>query len=330
MEIYLNRLKDECEGMAFKDVTKDCVENLSLENVRALIKKAISIHGEIIVLSGYEPLIHPNFSEIWEELEQISFYTQTKVILITNGALLNRYLEKFEISNILIRLLIQIETIDRIGNDNYEKLLLTLKGLNPKVRNITWMKIILYEGIDNFEYFWTLFKEIETKITPIGDLTDSSSRIQVTIDSTRRPPEDKERFYSTMTPIFRKFINEVYDRHQKIALRCNVIPLCFLDYSDFILMAKITVNINQYSSCCEPQIGFGEKCQYTNCFLKYLRNKINCVEFNYNEQEIYYTDTFYSTMDENYNMERCKNCDSRRKRLCFGGCLKYSPYLLKH
>ena len=64
MEIYLNRLKDECEGMAFKDVTKDCVENLLLEDVRALIKKAISIHGEIIVLSGYEPLIHPNFSEI--------------------------------------------------------------------------------------------------------------------------------------------------------------------------------------------------------------------------------------------------------------------------
>lgn len=324
MELILNTLKAGCDEICFKDIKPENLENMEVKEIDALIGLACKDHEQTIVLSGYEPMIHPDFKRIVEKLKKLSMFNPFKVLILTNGTHLIDFAEELNELDCLIKIIIQVEPISRIGENSYSNIELFLSAMSEKMREIIWFKMILFLKETNYEYFWHLTDYIDcSRKKDLGESHDDISKIQLTIDSKRIGFDSKDEFYKAIKPQYVKFLQEAYLKRLRIALRCNIVPLCYLEVGEIALLSRVGINIGEYITCCQPLICFGKGCSYTSCFHKLFNQEKNIFTYNKKEVEEWILGSFNRAVELNY-MEKCEGCLAKKNSICFAGCLKNS------
>lgn len=135
--VYHLCLTNECQCSCFycsQHVKEGCGEYLPADHAVELAGKAAELGYDTIELTGGEPLLHPEFTKIIEEIS--SRFPAVSMILSTNGILLERYLSQIKDSNVR-----QVRIhVDTMLAENYKKITGKSEQLN-KILGGLWKAI---------------------------------------------------------------------------------------------------------------------------------------------------------------------------------------------
>lgn len=135
--VYHLCLTNECQCGCFycsQHVKEGCGEYLFADHAVEFAKKAAELGYDTIELTGGEPLLHPEFTKIIEEIS--SRCPAVSMTLSTNGILLEQYLPKIKDSNVRI---VRIH-VDTMLAENYKKITGRSEQLN-KILGGLWKAV---------------------------------------------------------------------------------------------------------------------------------------------------------------------------------------------
>lgn len=138
-----NRCNIECQHCLFSSSVHE-KDTLSLEVMKKHIKEAYELGCRLFVLSGGEPFVRADINEL---LAFIFALEKTKVVILTNGMLLEKKLEKTNFDKTRLSLQISLDGLPKEhdavrGEGSFEKLEQNLVWL--KKRGLSFFYLYLY------------------------------------------------------------------------------------------------------------------------------------------------------------------------------------------
>lgn len=299
---------------------------ISLENFISAMNFITQDKTErMIGLIGGEPTTHSNFAKILKlviENEDINIAT-----LYTNAIDIKKYAN--EISHPKYRILVNCNSPDDIGQDNFNKMCESLDELIlfRYMRERVTLGINMYKP--NFEYKYIIallkkygFKRVRTSITVPN--TNNNKNI------------DAHKYFQSIKEYVKQFYFELLESGIVPYYDCNKIPTCLLSENDYNSFEKfISENRSIYANLrhsdisssivrCAPVIDILQDLKAVRCFGLSKYTKIDIGLFSgIEELKNYYKNTIDDFAFNTAYSSKCVNCHNRTTEKCMGGCLAF-------
>ena len=322
--IITNNCNLSCPYCFASSITSQQIQNIDINQFEDILQWCLNnnYNEAHIGLIGGEPTLHPQFKEILLKLQEYHNDPNLHLssILFTNGLNLLPFLDYIPDN---MSILINVNDLD---SNNQNKLLKTLDTLYEK----QWLqdqhivklfalqpKVVLgcnlYKDKTDYSFFWKIIDKYPE--------INKALRLSIVAPTTEYDKNHKEEYYSTMLPIFIKFIEESKKRYFKIFNDCNQIPICYLENNKELLNNLQECFINK-PHICAPVIDINQDFQATSCFG--ISDFIDCNHFkNINELSEYfkYKCIAKKMLEKN---DKCQNCEKFKFLKCQGGCFAFN------
>lgn len=266
-----------------------------------------STFGRIGIIGG-EPTIHPQFGDILTKTKEFAAQQKANVTVFSNGILLGDYAKLF-LDNATV--LINVNHPDIVGNENWNKIKLSIKRLKAVgALEHTSIGINLYPDMIDYNYIIELAKEFKFK----------SVRCSYVAPTCDYSGVDKDDYYNTAKETFLDFAKLAKDNHVEIRLDCNNVPVCYYTSEE---LALINENVTGWKYTCRPVVDIMPDMKGTACFGAY--ELVDLTQFeNLQEAENYFLlAKMYAKQLKNVS-NKCKNCAKFNNLSCQGGCLAFA------
>ena len=289
---------------------------ISKENFVKAIKFLKKTPGEKIGLLGGEPLLHPEFAELCNILNEDRDIRD--VVVFTNGILLDKYFDCF--MSMKYAFLINCNERAFYAPKIWERL---RKNIEEIVHRVTPDNVLL--GLNIYKTNMDIDALLELSAT----LAIKKLRISLVIPNSVNAATQRSQFDELKPELFR-----VYERCVKIGVipqfDCNQIPLCFYSKEDIAFIKTLfgsslnSTNILQVERACRPVIDIYPDLTACRCFgATDIRLKLS----NYrNARDL--KNAFISLIDKNFYgricRAECANCYLNQTLNCMGGCFSYN------
>ena len=301
-----------CFASEFVNVEK---KNISLDNfIKAtnfiLTEKEKRYAGRIGIIGG-EPLLHPDFDTF------IKYLTENEavkmIVVFTNGVLIKKHLDS--ILNDKVALLINVNSVDNVGLDNYKD---TEESINLLVNKYRKKRVTLGLNIyDNIDY--SFFIDMAEKYNQ--DLV----RLSVVVPTYGKEKRGFDQFLKLKDTIL-KITKKLLVKDVSFKFDCNLPIHCMWDDAELDDLKKMGLSggrekIPWKYSCCTPVIDILPDLKAVRCFGLSDKSKVDISDFStIGDLRSYYIEKLDSILSRFPIREKCKTCDLFPK-MCFGGCL---------
>ena len=314
-----------CPYCFANDVISKNKDFISLEQFDHILDFIINSKEDHVGLIGGEPLLHPQFSEICEHVINKAG-DRFLAVVYTNGILLDKYLKI--LSNDHFRMLININSPEDEGEENYKKLIANLDEVFLSYfmdKKIT-LGINLYKKDQDLSFFYDLLDRYQGHVRGI--------RTSISI------PQDKSKgafaLFDEMIPLAKSLLKELNKRHIGAIFDCNKIPMCLIDEELAKLMFESEGLINNKPylsgdgcSSCSPVIDIDQRGNAIRCFAFSELEKVNIDDYESTEQIASYFKYKFDRELRNHPLEECKDCQEFKCQLCSGGCMSFRQDIFK-
>lgn len=264
-----------------------------------------------ISLIGGEPLLHPQFSEIYDivttfiEDNSIGEY----ISIFTNGINLIDYKDIIENAYIIVN--VNKPTV--VGIDNYNKMkqgIIELQEYNQIILGIN-----LYQNMEDYNYIFTLAKELN-----IDEI-----RCSYIVPSNQNELQNKFNYYDQGKELFLNFCNTAINNEIQLNIDCNHIPKCRFTEEELNI---VTEACGVSMDWCYPAIDIMPDMTVSSCFG--FMNPVNLNDFkDLEEIENYFMNNFTTPKIES-RTNCANNCPLEiygttwDHDKCQGGCLGFN------
>lgn len=292
---------------------------MSFEDFKKAVGFIVSSGESRVGVIGGEPLIHPEFDTFLSYL--ISNTSVTKIIVFTNGLLIDRFWEILKHPK--VELLINCNSPSQIGNKAYTKLVTNLELLNTiKSHDSFSLGLNIYDDCNDYSFIFFLLKKLSLK----------DIRISLTVPDFSKVSTDAYTYYRNHKEKVLRIIQDFLSNDIVPYYDCNTLPLCIWtnDERDYIVsqsrIHKNTFsNISSETFVCNPVIDILPDLNAIRCFGMSETSKVNINSFN-NIMDLY---EYYKTSIDNATIEHpnisnnCYQCIYYVSHNCMGGCLGF-------
>lgn len=308
-----------CFANEFVNKQKDV---MSFENFKRCLEFLSYNPRERIGIIGGEPTMHPGLSKMLAAIIDSPFQS---ACLFTNGILVDKFIN--ELRNSRFQVLINLNSPDRIGSNNYDKILSNMDEMINRqyMREQVGIGINLYAPDMDYEYILDVLKKYRL----------SKVRVSVSI-----PNMDEGRevypleYFHQMQGIVSRFVDDVLNIGVAPNFDCNYLPKCLMAETDFIkyekyddILGRSNIHMNPI---CTPSIDILPDLKVVRCFGLSGLYKVNLFDFR-NTEEL--KRHFLAEVDAlAYHIkpdDKCKDCQEYRSGLCSCGCYAYRMSKLK-
>jgi sulfatase maturation enzyme AslB (radical SAM superfamily) len=305
-----------CFANEFVNKTKT---NMSFEDFKKAVGFIISYGESRVGLIGGEPLIHPEFETFLSYL--ISNTSVTKVIVFTNGLLIDRFLDALKHPK--VELLINCNSPSQIGNNAYNKLVTNVELLNNiKSHDSFSLGLNIYDDCNDYSFIFLLLKKFSLK----------EVRISLTVPDFSKISTDAYTYYKNHKDKVLRLIQVFLSNNIVPYYDCNTLPLCiWTDEEREYLVSQSDIHKNTFSNIsyetfvCNPVIDILPDLNAIRCFGMSETSKVKINSFN-NIMDLYeyYKNNIDNATKEYPNISnRCSHCIHYVSHNCMGGCLGF-------
>lgn len=308
----------KCPYCFANDVIQKNKDFISLEQFDHILDFIYNSKENRVGLIGGEPLLHPKFKEICEHIIKKT-PNDFLAVVYTNGTLLDKYLEI--LSNVHFRMLINVNSPEDQGTENYQKLLANL----DKVFNSYYMDykitlgVNLYKKDQDLQFFYDIIDRYPGHIRAIR------TSLSIPMDKTK----GAFHLFDEMLPLAKSLLKEMVKRGIGVLFDCNQIPLCLIDEE----MAKLMFESEKISgkpyvtgnccSACTPVIDIDQRGYAIRCFAFSEYEKVHIDDFETTGEIVAYYRHQIDRILRNNPLDKCKDCHEFKCDQCTGGCLSF-------
>lgn len=147
--------------------------DLTSEKVEKILREFEEMQGLRVLITGGEPLLHPEFDKINDILPEFAL----RKVLFTNGVLLDdKWLEKLNVNEIQMSLDGMKEGHESLrGKDTYEKTLFTIKKAISKGFDVSVATVIHRKNLNEFAELEELLKNLKIRDWTVDTLALSGN-----------------------------------------------------------------------------------------------------------------------------------------------------------
>lgn len=281
-----------------------------LNNILNYFKKAPEKVHHISIMGG-EPLLHPQFEDIYLIVKQFckDYSIKNSPSIFTNGINLSQFRDTIKNSKIILN----INNPNIIGENNWNQIkqgILELKGDNELTLGIN-----LYNGMPNYNYFFEL--AVETKLLEI--------RCSITAPYGEKKEQNRFEYADEHKQLFLNFIQDAKKYKIQPRVDCNYIPKCRFTEEELNILEEAKIISMDW---CYPAIDILPDMTCYSCFG--FQNPVNLLDFENLEQVEQYLLNNYS-IPKVESREYCvNNCpleiysNTWESTKCQGGCLGFN------
>jgi len=275
----------------------------------------VSVDGNVGLIGG-EPLLHPDFDRIIEQIKNDERFSY--VTVFTNGILADRYMS--QLCSNKVKILINVNSVSDIGKCNFGKIEKNIEILlnNGMRQNIT-LGINLYKKEQDFSDFLSLVKKFNFDRVRFS--------VSIPQDRTINPIE----YFNEMKATLLSFLKELRDLRVAPCPDCNVIPSCVYSKEERAFLKTLpyysqldTELLLGEKSVCSPIIDIYPDYLASRCFGCYDNLKIDIRKFkNINDLRNYFFMWIDSKRVHIPVRTSCTNCYKFNTFACYGSCLGF-------
>lgn len=286
------------------------------ENFKKILDWMVVNDDKLLCVLGGEPTLNPKFGDY---LDLICQYTTTfgwKFLLLTNGVLLEKYLNKLPDGTLL---LINVNSEKTLGKFQYELMKKSLSELRRRVGPFPEGIVLgcnLHAEEDNYDFFW----EIVDKVEP------NTVRVSVASPQNNDYLYDRDSYFKVMKKRFMDFIDESIKRKKNVNLDCSLIPLCYFDAKELYKISLVAPDkLNKLCGCDGATFQVIPDMSVCCCFGDddFEHSKI---PMDFDKSYDYYYNYFEEIRDKRVPttyIEKCRDCDFRKNKMCYAGCFGF-------
>jgi radical SAM protein with 4Fe4S-binding SPASM domain len=259
---------------------------------------------------GGEPTLHPKFKEIIIRALDEGFF----VDVLSNATWPNKLNTFFEqIAPGKIRFLLNVDHPKTYSANQWQHINNNLKALSG--RPAVSLSFNLFSTNPSGQYVLDLAKKYR-----LSTIRLCFSLPVLGTDNASMPLVD----YFKMPGYIMDFLHLAEAQNTAMHLD-NAVPLCIFEYAQMgELLLKGVLDLNR-NNRCRPIIDIGPDLSVWPCFCLSSFDNRQLEEFdNLSELEVYYSRKLAHYQDKVFPMERCYDCDLRKKWNCQGGCTVFS------
>lgn len=294
--------------------------NISLENFEKAVNFITSSGPSHIGLIGGEPLVHPLFDSFVNLL--IKSDDITKVIVFTNGLLIDRHLNTLKHPK--VELLINCNSPSQIGEILYSRLEANLDSLFAlKPHDSFNLGLNIYDSCDDYAFINNLLRKHHQKEVRISLTVPDFSK--VSIDAITYYKKNKQKVFKIIKDFLSIGVIPYYD--------CNILPKCIWSKEEYSYIVQhlhkhenIYTTIALESFVCKPVIDILPDLKAIRCFGLSESTKVDIRNFNsLVDLRQYYTKNIDNVIiRKNSNISNdCQKCAKYQSHTCMGGCLGF-------
>jgi len=311
----------------FAEEFTECGDNkiMDLNTFRTALEFVARTQDYVGIIGG-EPTLHPQFSEILDEV--IKNENIKRFLVFTNGTNLYRYIDRLanSKSGVLVNYNAPYEIIRQHGEEAGKKLFEKTRENVIKIRKLMGERISVGVNIFDDNTDWSHVVDI-LKATGIEDL-----RVSTVAPNAHNRDNFNLTYYDTYIKSLISLLDQVKDCVRKIVFDCSSPPACVLNKykQELDNLNKYYENkgskLNLYScSSCKPVIDITPDLEIVRCFSMSRYKKINLSDF---ENVLQISEYFEKEIDGIcYNVKTnflCENCEFSKKKMCNGGCMSFA------
>lgn len=267
-----------------------------------------------IGLIGGEPLCHPKFDKILDVI--IKDVRVEKIIIYTNGILIDRYIKKLK--NEKIYLLINCNDLSNDVNLN-KKFLNSLDIAFHNLQGHLNLGSNFYKIDYNYNYILELVEKYNCK----------KLRVSISVPNDEDYNYTPLKYFKDIKPNIFKFFKELKKRDTVPYFDCNMFPPCLVsvkemnEFNEFGIFNPFSI-IKNHETVCKPVIDIRPDMSVVRCFGLSKYTKTNIKDFaSIKDLRNYYLRTFDAFAVNCYSDELCKSCYKHKTIKCSGGCMIY-------
>ena len=308
---------------ANKFVNNKCYEdenNITLENFEKALN-FISSQSAVGIIGG-EPTLHPKFRELINMA--LSRENIEHILIFSNGIELEKYADL--IANERISLLINTNSPEDIGENQYKKVLNTIKTFSEKF-DLPNQKISLGVNI------YSNKKDYSYIFEPLKILGGKELRISVVVPNTNEKRNMSTfEYFNRIKPTLFEFIKQCKEHDVMPYYDCNNFPACLWNEEEIKFIDEYLQEFKEkYQYCsnllelphCRPVIDILPDLRAVRCFGCSDDYTPIC-----NFKSLEDLKKFFEKEIDSYAVnipmdEECKNCYCMHNDNCSGGCLAF-------
>ena len=291
---------------------------MKLEDFKKILDWMVLNNDHFICLLGGEPTVNPNFREYMKLINEYSINFNWDFLLLTNGVLLDEFLD---IISLKTRMLININSPKTLNPKQYEHLkksMIALKNIHPEgfVFDEYTLGCNLHAEETDYSWFWEII-----------DMTNTHAvRVSVASPQNNKYLYDREAYFKLMKPRFMEFIEEADKRKCKVNLDCSLIPICNYNGVEAYKIFKVSGGeIEHLCGCLGSTFQILPDMTISCCFGDDDFNNAK-IKLDFNKPCSYYENLIEERRQKqvpNNYIEKCVDCEFKKKRLCFAGCFGF-------
>lgn len=298
----------------------DNATNISLENIRKIFDWMVLNQDRILIILGGEPTLHPQFAEIMELANLYQAEHSWDILILTNGILLEKYLDVFSKNTTFLINVNSPETLK--GLETYNKMRKSLRALYQKrkflqEKNLKFtLGCNLCKEITDYQFFWDI----------VDELNCNNVRVSVASPQNNEYINDRDSYFNLMKPVFLNFIFECCKRKVIANTDCSLIPPCYFSGEEMHFVLNAISKVYDVSGFfCSMIYQVLPDMTISSCFgnKDFEKNKSKLDDF-INKKQL--DQHFYNMFLRNVNAKRsdkCKTCLLGNSHICMGGCLGF-------
>ena len=265
-------------------------------------------------LIGGEPTIHPLFGELLQEI--IDEPRIDYVVVYTNGIALEQYLTL--LSHEKVRLLVNCNAPDIIGNANYARLSHNVKALAESQKHITLGVNVYRKGFDA-AYLLPLLEHF----------SEPRLRFSLSIPQYAENETDPLGYFREIKGTMLSLFEQLRDHHVIPFFDCNFFPPCLftakeVEQFDEWGSANPLLALKSRAFSCAPVIDLMPDGTAVRCFGLSGSTKENIRDFaTITDLRRYYMRTVDAYAVNSYYDPTCADCYKFKTAKCPAGCLAY-------
>lgn len=305
-----------CFANEFVNKQKDV---MSFENFKRCLKFLSYNPRERIGIIGGEPTMHPELGKMLASIIDSPFQS---ACLFTNGILIDKFIN--ELRNSRFQVLINLNSPDSIGNNNYDRILSNMDEMinHQYMREQVGVGINLYAPDMDYEYILDILKKYRL----------SKVRVSVSIPNMDEGREiNPLEYFHQMQRVVSDFIDDVLNIGVSPNFDCNYLPKClavekaFVKYEDVLRRSNIHMN-----PICIPSIDILPDLKVVRCFGLSKLYKVDLFDFrNVEELKRHFLMEIDALAYHIKPDDKCKGCQEYYSGLCSCGCYAYRMSKLK-
>lgn len=314
--VYNTQCNLRCPYCFAEEFVEGVSQQFSEENFRRAKEFILSGTKPINVgVIGGEPTLHQKFGMFTSDLCQDSRINL--VIIYTNGILIEKYPEI--INNSKARFLINCNSPDDIGTENYEKIKSAVKNIAKSDGDKLSLGVNLYGARSDYSFILGLLK-----LSGRNRL-----RVSITVPNTHAE-HDAFAYFEQMKPMVFHFFRQLAEIGVTPYFDCNHLPPCFITDEDMELfrgntrMEALLMDTLGSAICCRPVIDIFPDLTAARCLGMSDCTRVNIDDFaDISDLNHFYLKSVDAFAFNCYTSEKCRDCYKLKTAKCSGGCLSY-------